>query len=448
MLSPQNVFQSMAELAPGAKRWVIAYSGGVDSHVLLHLLASAHSAGPLARPELFALHINHALHADSIRWQNHSAQVCAALGLTFRAMRLDVDIPRRTGLEKAARVARYAAFAQELKVGDVLVLAHNRDDQVETVLLRLLRGAGPAGLAGMPASRRLGVGRLVRPLLEFSRREIVEYAQRNGLHWLEDPSNADPAHDRNFLRELVIPQLRTRWPKLAHSILGSASSCADTHRLCAAVAAEDMSGRAHIDRFRHYVLDLRDLDSHGKERLCNLIRHWLRITVKAIPTRKQLDVLYHELVRAAPDANPVLALDEIQIRRYAGCLYLCSTRASRQPNPEPMEINGPGRFEIAGAGTVAVEAKRGQGFLINDSVSIGFRTPGVRCRLAGESVHRSLKRQLQNLNVPPWIRSRVPVVRARGELVAIADLAVCEGFAAARDQTGWALHWQYRCGPA
>jgi tRNA(Ile)-lysidine synthase len=225
----------------------VAFSGGMDSTVLLHRLA----ASPLARARnLRALHIDHALHADSATWAEQCGAFAKTLDVPVETLGVSVDRQRGTGLEDAARRARFAAFATHLRGGEILVLAHHRDDQVETVLLKLLRGAGPEGLGGMRAWRPFARGWLWRPLLDTPRSELLDYASSHRLPWLDDPSNVDTNLRRNFLRHEILPRLTQRWRDAPAAITHSAAwmrAAADfigvRSRRCAATTRPVCAGR-------------------------------------------------------------------------------------------------------------------------------------------------------------------------------------------------------------
>jgi len=200
----QYLQRALADARPGAL--AVAFSGGMDSSALLHALAQL----PAARArDLRAMHIDHGLHADSAAWSEHCRAVAAELDVALDVVRVEVERNRGTGLEDSARVARRAAFARLLLPGAILALAHHRNDQAETVLLKLLRGAGPEGLGGMRDLRDFGAGYLWRPLLAESRSTLLAYAHEYELHWLDDPSNSDMTLRRNFLRGDILPRLRT-----------------------------------------------------------------------------------------------------------------------------------------------------------------------------------------------------------------------------------------------
>ncbi|MCB1775924.1 MAG: tRNA lysidine(34) synthetase TilS, partial [Candidatus Competibacteraceae bacterium] len=229
-------------------RLVIGYSGGVDSHVLLHVLATQQALG-LART-VEAIYIDHGLHAVSAVWGEHCAAVCRDLNLPFRVLKIDAGPMPGESPEAAARRARYAALAAELGPDSALLTAHHRDDQAETLLLQLLRGAGPHGLAAMPEAARLGEGWLLRPFLDVDRAELLVYARERRLCWIEDASNADTGFNRNYLRHQVLPVLRARWPAVNRTLSRSARLCAETATGLDEEAAADLARVAteHPDR--------------------------------------------------------------------------------------------------------------------------------------------------------------------------------------------------------
>ena len=211
----------------GAPRWWVGLSGGLDSTALLNLLVELREARAI--PPLGAIHINHQLHPDSNRWAERCAALCERLDVEFECRRVDVT-DSGEGPEASARAARYGVFESLLAPGELLLLAHHLDDQVETFFLRLMRGAGARGLAGMPETRVLGAGALARPLLPVARAELEAYARDCGLDWIEDSSNRDLALDRNFLRQRVLPLLEERWSGYRLSVARSMDALADAER--------------------------------------------------------------------------------------------------------------------------------------------------------------------------------------------------------------------------
>ncbi|MCB1822500.1 MAG: tRNA lysidine(34) synthetase TilS, partial [Candidatus Competibacteraceae bacterium] len=242
-----------------ARHLIIGYSGGLDSHVLLHVLATQGHHWPERRLE--AIYVDHGLHTASVAWGEHCANVCRDLNLPFRVLKIDARPTPGESPEAAARRARYTAFATELSPDAALLTAHHCDDQAETLLLQLLRGAGPHGLAAMPAVSRLGEGWLLRPFLEVDRAELLAYARTHDLQWIEDASNTDIGFDRNYLRHQVLPVLRERWPAVNRTLSRSARLCAETATWLDEEAAADLARVATERPDRLAVPVLRELSA-------------------------------------------------------------------------------------------------------------------------------------------------------------------------------------------
>lgn len=410
---------------------VVGFSGGVDSTVLLHLLHEAGQQGILAAP-VHALHVNHVMQPAAERWQEHCRQVCADLAVPFRAVRTAVVPVGGESLEESARNARYAAFASELGPGAVLVLAQHRDDQVETVLFRLLRGSGAAGLAGMPRSRACGAGSLLRPLLDASRVEVVDYAQAHGLTWIDDGSNDDQRFDRNFLRATVLPLLSGRWPGLADAVMRSSRLSGEAAQLLDELARIDFAAAACAHPGQLRIAPLLAL-SAARQR--NVLRYWLQGLCSArslaAPTYQVLQRIVTEVLPAAPDAEPLLtwgsAAGAAELRRYRDLLHAGAPLPAAQesaPWDTASGFNLPAPF-----GTLALQPCNGRG-LPRDrlaQVQVRFRSGGELVKAAGRPT-RPLKKILQDAGVPPWLRERIPLLYVDNELIAVADLLICEGW--------------------
>lgn len=436
MITAQLVAEELVANFPDARRWIVAFSGGVDSHVLLHLLATADAGN-----ELVALHVNHGLHADADRWQEHCAQVSAGLGVRFVVERISVKPGTRRGLERAAREARYRVFEALTVEGDLLVQAHHRDDQAETVLLRLLRGAGPVGLSGIPRERTLGRARLARPLLGFSREALLDYARGHALRWIEDPSNRSSKHDRNFLRHELMPLLQDSWPEVDANLARVAQACQEAQSVSDSLAAEDLAERIDIDRFGHHRLATVGLRQMPGVRLRNLLRYWLRQIAELTPSRVQLERLCTDLIGAREDASPRLRIGRVDLRRFRRHLYFVSEAGDIDSN-QRFTVSGPGLVDLGAAGRLRIGMRQGEGLRVGERIEIGFRTEALRCRLEGARGSYSLKRQLQELGVPPWLRRQLPLVFVNDELAALADLALCEGYRARPGEDGLVFDWE------
>ncbi|SDN83389.1 tRNA(Ile)-lysidine synthase [Halomonas shengliensis] len=413
---------ALAETPPGRRVWV-ALSGGLDSCLLLTLAAAATRRHP--RP-LRALHVHHGLQEAADGFEGHCRALCEGLGVGLDVERVRVDAAGGQGLEGAAREARYAAFARRVGEGETLWLAQHRDDQAETFLLAALRGSGPRGLGAMPPGRQWQGRRLVRPLLGCSRAELTEAARWLGVAWVEDPTNAAPDQDRNYLRHAVLPRLGERWPHAAASLARSAALAAEADGLLAELAALDLA-RLGGDPGRLPLAGLAGL-SPARRRL--LVRHACAALGLPSPPARRLESLLAQQA-ARPDAVPRVAWPGAEGRGWRGHLYLMapplalpSAWASDWDGHAPL-ATPLGRCAVALGG--AAEGER---------LRVAVRRGGERLRLAGRG-GRDLRRLLQELAVPPWVRERLVVVWAGEAPVAVLDpqagrwLALAEGWSAA-----------------
>jgi tRNA(Ile)-lysidine synthase len=379
----------------------VGFSGGLDSTVLLHAAVTTIAAST-DRARLRALHVNHSLHADADAWERHCAGVATSLGIEFVARR--VSVAPQGSVEARARAARYAAFAACLDSPDsVLLLAHHRDDQAETVLLRLLQGRG---LYGMPAARRLGAGRVVRPLLGEPRSRLLEYARAAELTWIEDPANADPALDRNFVRHRILPELRTRFPKVDAALVRAIAARESDEQQLPAALGLDLAAPA---------LPLERLLASGPQEQRTVLRLWLAVHGRAIPAARALDEFAAQL-RAAPDRHPCLELDRGALRRHRGQVWLCAPAPELEPS---YSITAPGDLVLPHGRLVMVSAV--SGFVCRGAVTVRFRAGGECIRTSIGT--RPVKALLQDACVAPWLRASWPLVWDEDGLAAVSGLA-------------------------
>lgn len=415
---------------PAPARYVVLASGGRDSTVLLHALARIreHLPAPLA-----VLHFDHGLAPESSAWAQRVRAAAAALGIPFFAEKL--GLAPGGAVEMRARTARYGRLGIWMQAGDCCLSAHHADDQAETFLLQALRGAGPAGLAGMPVLTRFGRGWLGRPLMRWTREELGAWAVTQELTWVEDPGNRDMASPRNWLRHEIWPRLRARWPAAARTLARSAELAAEADALAAEVAAMDLGRALAPDGVRLSVAQLMALSAARRH---NALRHWLRRRGMPLPPARKLAELEATMIMADPGSRAVLRWAGAEARRYRGILHVMP------PWPSPPS----GRFPLAPGGSVAL-GRLGKIRLVADPqgplaesiatlpLAIGFREGGERLRPADVRHHRPLKKLLQEMEVLPWMRPRLPLLYAGGDLAAVADLVVAAPFAG----RGWRLVW-------
>jgi tRNA(Ile)-lysidine synthase len=387
---------------PGAPL-VVAYSGGPDSSALLHALATQ-----MPRPPLRALHIDHGLHADSATWAVHCRRFCDSLDVPIDVVRVTVDLTRGEGIEAAARRARHDAFASSLKPGEHVVLAHHRDDQMETVLLKLMRGAGPEGLAGMRTIRPLAAGMLWRPLLDLPRVALLDHIAANGLSTLHDPSNDDPRIARGYLRATVIPALLDQWPQAAISVTHSARLCRE---------AADGLREGWIEEFDRLRRDENTLDASGWLDLrpawrAPLLDHWLHAAGLSAPTSAQREVLERQIHEASAERLPLVGWQDTEVRVWKGRLWA-------MPRCQPFDADWSGSWHgeplaLPGGGVLTLGAAR-----LSQPLTVRYRRAGDRLRTAGNHITKELRDLFQEGAVPPWRRPRMPLLCEDGNLIAV-----------------------------
>ena len=329
-LTPAGLQQALAPWLPAPRVWV-AFSGGLDSTVLLHLLATRPKASPLP---LAAIHVDHGLHPDSAAWAEHCRRVCAALGVPLTIRRL--SLRRRPGesLEALAREGRYAILRELTGPGDLVLTAQHQDDQAETLLLALLRGSGVKGLAAMPQVAPLGQARLLRPLLGHTRARLLAWARAQGLRWLDDPSNADPAFDRNFLRTRVMPLLAERWPACTASLSRSAAHCAAAQGLIEGQAAAELP---RLVGSRPGALSLNRLAALEPALRAAVLRYWIAGLGLPSPDSRHLGRIQDELLTARPDRQPLVAWPGAEARRYRDDLHVMAPLPAVPAAPDRSE---------------------------------------------------------------------------------------------------------------
>lgn len=427
----------LADLAGKPTRYVIALSGGLDSTVLTHALATAHDE---QSTPVLAVYVDHGLQKESAAWSSHCAAFAASVGIDFLSVRADVDEHSGSGPEAAAREGRYAVLQTLLQTGDWLLSAHHKDDQAETLLLNLMRGSGPAGLAGIAEVRPFSVGWLVRPLLSVSQRELQNYAAEHELNWIDDPSNQDRHFDRNYLRHEVMPRLEARWPDVASRLKRSALLAGEAAQMLDHLADADL--RTLGDRPDRLALDkLRILPS---ERQRNVLRYVVRELGLPSPPATQLHSIVSNLIPARDDASPVVAWKGAEVRRYRDNVYVLPAATPDVFDASPLAVTD-GHVELAsGMGALSLEPGAGSGLaekVVAQGLEVRYRSGGEEIQPLGRAHTRKLKKLLQEEGIVPWMRDRLPLLYSDGQLVAVGDLWIA---AAAVSEPGTAIRWQNR----
>jgi tRNA(Ile)-lysidine synthase len=424
--------------ADASGRLLVAFSGGLDSTALLHALAAAVRDRP--RYAVCAVHVDHQLHPDSPQWQQHCAEIARSLEVEFRYARVHVDA-RSGGVESAARDARYRALREQMGTGDCLLTAHHADDQLETILLALMRGAGAKGMAGMPACRPFGAGWHARPLLEFTREEVRDWARAAGLRWLTDPSNEGLRFDRNYLRREVIPLLTRRWPAAPHAAVRTAAHLADAGALLGGIASDDVASASVGD-----CLSVERLASLDALRRRNALRFWLKVRGARMPSTRKLLALEHDMLAAGDDRLPCVEWDGFEVRRHRGLLYADAARPALDVSSATTQWSWREPLGLpSGLGRLRFEPTDDSGFsaaTLPPRIEVRFRCGGEQLKIAGEAHHRKLKKLLQSSDVLPWWRDRIPLLYVEGELAGVGDLWIAQSFAAKHGEPAVRVVWE------
>lgn len=395
-----------------ANRWFIGLSGGMDSTVLLHLLVMLRKNYVL--PEMTAIYIHHGLQQVADDWALHCQHLCQELAIPLHITR--VKVPKRASLEEAARDARYQAFSELLKTGDVLFTAQHQNDQAETLMFRLVRGAGVRGLAGIPKQRKLGLGELVRPLLSFTHKQLKDYALANALQWIEDPTNQDIHYARNYLRHKVIPVLQQQWPSVITNIGQATCHLQEAQQLLTELALQDLQ-EAQVKPLYAWLtppsLLLEPLTRLSLARQKNALSCWLSRYV-LVPNSHHWQG-WQQLIAAKEDANPIWQLQHAELHRANGRIWLLSGHWLEQPVDKKLPITtNPIQLENNGQVILA-------GQLPSNSVALSYRQGGEVIELANRG-RRDLKRLFNEQAIPPFVRNRIPLlVDQQGKLLAVAN---------------------------
>jgi tRNA(Ile)-lysidine synthase len=396
------------------ERLFLGFSGGLDSTVLLHAL----SMQDTLRCHIHAIHIHHGLSPSATEWAQHCQAVCERLGVAMTTYQVEIDASNN--IEAKARQARHAVFYSKLSASDALLLAHHQDDQAETVLLNLMRGAGVDGLAAMQAIQPLVKGCVLRPLLHETRATLQAYAETYGLSWVNDQSNQDEQFSRNFLRHRVMPLLKVKWPAALQNMARTAAHCQQAKLNLEALAEHDSVDIASNQ------LDCNALNSLPRPRVVNILRVWISNNGFYLPSEANLYRLIDELILARQDANPLVTFGGVAVRRYRGHLYCYKQTTNLQENihwsqfPSPLTLG-------ENKGTLWVEKAR-QGLIVpeHSQVEVRYRQGREQLRLHGQT--KSLKKLFQAWLIPPWLRETVPLIYINQKLAAVVGYAISDEF--------------------
>ena len=435
--SPQLLL-SRTKLLPESNCYRIAYSGGMDSHVLLHALCEIRDS---LQVNITAIHIDHGINKLSGEWAKHCNRICTGLGIELVTHRIENKCPKGESIESWARCRRYEIFRECMGTGDILLTAQHLDDQAETLLLQLLRGAGPKGLSAMPELRRFGPGWMARPLLDVARDGLREYAVMQGLSWIEDDMNEDLSFDRSFIRHGILPELKERWPNISRVL-----SRASAHQAEASELLDDLSA-LDLPAFELSVPDALSLDGFfdlSEARRRNVIRYWLRKLGMPIPDSSILSHILTDVAGSRYDASPCITWQGIEIRRYGNILHAARKQGNHDSSmAATWDLGIPYHTNL---GDLQAVRGRGPGIkaaaIPDQKLVVGYRQGGESIRPATGRHHRALKKLMQEQRIPPWFRDRIPLLYLNKELVAVAGFWIEDRYYAGPDEDAWQITWE------
>ena len=435
----QQVLDFLSSVLPSSSQYPVklclAFSGGLDSCVLFSALLHAQKK---LNFELCALHVHHGLSANADAWADFCTEACKAANVPLQVKRVKVDKKAGLGIEAAARQARYQALVES--EADFIVLAHHQDDQAETFLLQLLRGAGVKGLSAMAAfdAKR----RLLRPFLDVSRTEIEAYASDAKLKWVEDESNQDIQYDRNFIRHELTPVLAQRFPSFQIALARSANHMAEASGLLDDLAALDAQACMQDAR-----LNLLELAKLSEARAKNLMRWWLAGHGFSLPSKERLDEILQQLLHAKADATIKLVIDgaNASLRRYQGFAFI---ETVAEVPPIAMIWQGEPELQLPDGSKLLFDRKQGQGLALDrlgiHKLRIANRKGGERFKPDLHRPTRTLKHLLQEANMPPWLRDRLPLIYFDDALAVVPDIGVSCLMQATEKELGLVISWIVR----
>lgn len=425
-------------LIEDSRRLVLALSGGLDSRVMLECLSHYQLQNP--HLEVRAVHVHHGLSDNADHWMEQCRSWCKEVSVPFFTEFANLDRQSKQSLEAQAREARYALLSQHLNKSDLLLTAQHADDQLETMLLALKRGSGPKGLAAMGAKSAFGEAVLLRPFLSLKREALEAFAKQHNLDWVEDESNQDTQFDRNFLRHQVIPTLSMRWPEIQANALRSAQLCFEQEQLLDELLEQQYQSVLNAD------------DSLNAESLCELseairnrlLRRWFAQHALPMPGRKQLGLIYHEVINASQDANPKLIIGKVSVRRFQRSLFLVEQSTETPYWHSVISIDK----AIAlpnGLGLVGVSSDSDIGLLVRapeqgEKVWVQFNPGGLLAHPDERLGRRKLKKLFQEYQIPPWKRSQTPILMYNEEVVAVGASFVCRGYTGSSHRFYWKKH--------
>ncbi|MCW8931510.1 MAG: tRNA lysidine(34) synthetase TilS [Gammaproteobacteria bacterium] len=458
-VTPQAFHFHLQKLT-STEKYLIAYSGGVDSHVLLHLCSQLKNS-PCGFDQSFsAVYIDHGLSSSSKKWGRHCQHICFELDIPLTIVEVDGRQKKGQSPEASARTARYQAFSQLLSENECLLTAQHLDDQAETLLLQLLRGSGTKGLSAMPRVKPFSKGHLCRPILDYKKKDILDYAKQHNLQWIEDESNLEEHFDRNYLRQTILPLLEKRWPAVKDNFAKSAEVLAESQLLLDEMAESDLQEIYYVnsDGITEYnklmlaptlkflsndqqtSIACEHIDNRRKlSRLNNLLRYWINHNQLPIPSKKILEQIVHTVIQAREDAMPLVTwkrdVFHCEVRRYKDKLYLLDVPQNKNTYQKSQEfilsldhkvrLNDTNTYlELSAANDSSRQKSFDRKKLLSKVITVRFRKGGERYRRNSNGCSHPLKHWFQEQSIPPWERETMPLIFWGDELIQVGHFIV------------------------
>ena len=420
-----------------SKKIIVAYSGGIDSSALLHLLNSIKNE---LKQSIEVIYINHGLHKKSLDWGKFCEDECNEYNIPFKLISINEKCPNGVSIESWARNKRYSIISKEMNKNDILLTGHHMDDQVETFFLQILRGSGPRGLSCMPAIKKFKNGFHVRPFLNIQRNELEEYINANNINWQEDESNSDTRYDRNYLRHSVLPYFGVAWPSYCQSISKSINHQIESMTILNEIALEDMEKTLCKNLINLNVIILKRLSVARQK---NLIFYWRDSLNLDKPGSKHMEQIISTLINSGYDKCPCVNWKNTEIRKYRDHLYAFKSIHEHDENIE-INWNTKSPLKIQGETLVAKES-HGKGVsksIIEDArITIRYRHGGEKIYTNSSSHSKTVKQLFQESGVLPWLRDRIPLIYINEELAVIPGFCVGKKYSASKDEKSLDIYW-------
>ena len=431
----ENHFLSFLEQFQHANKFWIAYSGGMDSSVLLHLFFLNKEKIEHA---IEVIYVNHGLQEEANSWGEFCQQQCEKYGFPFTQLEIEEDCPKGESVEAWARDNRYKLIESLSNENDALFTGHHLDDQIETFFLQAFRGAGTRGLSSMPLISKKKKYIHARPLLNCSRKELEGYAIGQNLIWQNDASNRDSRFDRNYFRHEIAPLIENRWPAYRDTINRLIDNQQESSTLLNELAVTDIN-----NALSENAINLDAVKSLSVARQKNLLFVWLQQLGFQTPGSSQMERVISDVINSDPEKSPCVNWAYVEIRRYKNYLY--ALKATTDFNNESEFVWKPNTVLNLYEETLSATEEKGIGLskekLKEEQLVVRFRQGGEKIKPANASHSKTIKQLFQEKSVLPWYRDKVPLIYVNDELAVIPGFCVDEKYAAKNDEISWDINW-------